>query len=114
MHSLEKSIEDNWTTLKLFIMAAAEETVGRGRKKQPEWFEESAEVLIPLTAAKNEAYAAYLRSNTQDKKKEFRRHERTAKKAIDKAKEERVCRVATQGEKAAKDGRTRWICISRL
>ena len=114
MHSLEKSIEDNWTTVKVSIMAAAEEIVGRGRKKQPEWFEESAEVLASLIAAKNEAYAAYLRSNTQAKKKEFKRHQRTVKKAIDKAKEEWVCRVATQGEEAAKDGRTRWMYIRRL
>ena len=114
MHSLEKSIKDNWTTVKFSIMAAAEETVSRGRKKQPEWFEESAELLTPLIAAKNEAYAAYLRSNTQAKKKEFRRNQRTVKKAIDKAKEEWVRRVATQGEEAAKDGRARWMCIRRL
>ena len=36
------------------------------------------------------------------------------KKAIDIAKEEWVCRVATQGKEAAKDGQTRWICIRRL
>lgn len=36
------------------------------------------------------------------------------KKAVDKAKEEWVRRVATQGEEAAKDGRTRWKCIRKL
>ena len=113
-HSLEKSLEHNWTIVKSSIVAAAEETVGRGRRKQPEWFEENADFLTPLIAAKNEAHSAYLRSNTQAKKKEFRQHQRTVKKAIDKAKEEWVCQVATQGEAAAKDGRTRWVCIRRL
>ena len=74
--------------MKSSIMAAAEETMGRGRRKQPEWFEENADVLTPLIAAKNEAHSAYLRSNTQATKKEFRQHQRTVKKAIDKAKEE--------------------------
>ena len=36
------------------------------------------------------------------------------KKAVDKAKEEWVCRVATEGEEAVKDGRTRWKCIRKL
>lgn len=36
------------------------------------------------------------------------------KRAVDKAKEEWVCRVATQGEAATKDGQTRWKCIRRL
>ena len=31
-HSSKKSSEDNWTTVKFSLMAAAEETVGRGRR----------------------------------------------------------------------------------
>ena len=95
-------------------MAAAEETMGRGRKKQPEWCEENAEVLVPLIEAKNVAYAGYLRDDTQAKKKVFRQHQRAVKKAIDKAREEWICRVATLGEKATKDGQTRWKCIRML
>ena len=33
----------NWCTLKKCILAAAEESLGRGRKKQPEWFMEAAD-----------------------------------------------------------------------
>ncbi len=36
-------------------MSAAEKTIGRGRKRQPEWFEENEGELEPLIAAKNEA-----------------------------------------------------------
>jgi hypothetical protein len=52
IHSLETSIEENWDIVKSSIITAAEETVGRGRSKQPEWFKENAEVLTPLIAAK--------------------------------------------------------------
>ena len=45
-------------------MTAAEESVGRGKRKQPEWFEESSELLMPLIEAKNEAQLKALRSNT--------------------------------------------------
>ena len=113
-HSSETSMEDNWTTLKSSITAAAEESIGRGRRKQPEWFEESTEVLVPLVKAKNDAYATYLRENNQARKTEFRRHQRAVKRVVDKAKEEWVCRVATQREAATKDGQTRWKCIRRL
>ena len=87
-HSLETSTEDNWTTVKLSTTAAAEESVGRERRNQPEWFEENTEVLTPLIVAKNKAYTVYLTKNTQTKKKEFRKHQRIVKKAVDKAKEE--------------------------
>ena len=50
-HSLETSTEDNWTTVKLSITAAGE-SVGRGRRNQPKWFEENTEVLTPLIVAK--------------------------------------------------------------
>lgn len=68
-HISVRSTTDNWATVKLFIEATAEETLGRGRRKQLEWFADSAKVLVSLIEAKNGAYAAYLRTNTQAKKK---------------------------------------------
>ena len=41
----------------------------------------------------------------------LRQHQRTVKKAIDKGKEEWVWQVATLGEKAAKDGPTRYSVL---
>ena len=36
-------------------MSAAEKTVCRGKRMQPEWFEESAEELMPLIEKKSRA-----------------------------------------------------------
>ena len=46
------SIECNWDALKSCIVSAAEEVVGRGKRKQPDWFEDSEELLSPLIKAK--------------------------------------------------------------
>ena len=45
--------EENWKAVKSCIISAAEKTIGRGKWKQPEWFEEDVEELIPLIEAKN-------------------------------------------------------------
>ena len=44
----EGSTECNWDALKSCIVSAAEEVVGRGKRKQPDWFEDSEELLSPL------------------------------------------------------------------
>ena len=97
-HNDDDTAERNWDALKYCIVTVAEESVGRGKRKQPEWFEESSELLVPLIEAKNEAQLKALRSNTTANRKIFRRHQRAVKAAVDKAKEDRICRVAREGK----------------
>ena len=42
----ESTPEANWETIKSCIVSAAEEEIGRGKRKQPEWFEENQEELM--------------------------------------------------------------------
>lgn len=51
--------------------------------------------------------------NTVTAKKEFRRHQRVVKQAIDAAKEW-ICGVSDDAEKAKKDGRERWMYVRKL
>ena len=55
-----------------------------------------------------------IQCNTSANRKEFRRHQRKVKVAVDNAKEEWICRVAKEGEAAKKDGCTRWKSIRKL
>ena len=55
-----------------------------------------------------------LRSNSVTSRKEFRKQQRIFKLAVDKAKEEWIRRIASEGEKVKKDGRTRWDSIRKL
>ena len=60
---------------------------------------------MPLIVAKNEAHLKALHSNTAADQKEFRKHQRIVKEAVEKAKEDWMCRVAKEAEAAVKDGR---------
>ena len=100
--------------MKSCIVAAAEKIVDWEKRRQPERFEESAEVLTPLIETKNEAHNRMLRTNSQAARKEFRQQQRTVNRAVDKAKEEWIRRVAMEGEAAVKDGRTRWESIRKV
>lgn len=72
----EETIEEKWRRMSMCIMSAAEEVVGRGGRKHPEWFDACADVLSPLIKAKNVAYSRYIRSNSQAHKSEFRKCQR--------------------------------------
>ena len=92
------STKCNWDVLKSCIVSASEEVVGRGKRKQPDWFEDSEELLPPLIKAKDDAHLRMIQCNTLANRKEFRRHQRKVKVAVDNAKEEWICRVAKEGE----------------
>lgn len=64
--------KENWEVLKTCITTAADETLGRGRTKQPEWLEDSWEYLIPVIDAKNRVHVRALQSCLPADKKEFR------------------------------------------
>ena len=63
---------------------------------------------------KNVAQKRMLQNNSTANRKEFSRQQRLVKEAIQPAKEKWILRVASEGEKASKDGRTRWNCIRNL
>ena len=113
-HDSSKSLSDNWRALKSCIVSAAEAAIGRGRKKQPEWFLDAADTLRPLLDQKNTAHNRFLQMNSVATKKEFRRCQRKVKRAVDAAKEEWISKVASEAEKAKKDGRQRWTCVRQL
>lgn len=114
-HDSESAAEHNWETLKNCILKSGEEVlVGRAKKTHPDWFVENRDTLQPLIEAKDKAHHQMIQSNTVSRCKEFRKHQRKVKVAVDKAKEEWITRTAQEGEKAVKDGRTRWKSIRKL
>ena len=96
------------------MVSAGEVAVGRGGKKQPDWFADSADTLQPLLDEKNAAYDRFLQAKSPSSNKEFRRHQRIMKCAVDTAKEDWICKVASDAEKAKKDGQQRWMCVRQL
>ena len=82
-----RSSEENWNELKHRMVSAAEESIGRGKKRMPEWFEENADQLLPLLDAKDEAHSRMLAANSDSSKRDFRKKQRAVKKAVDSARE---------------------------
>ena len=113
-HVLECPAQQNWNTLKCCIVSAAEAVLGRGKKRQPDWFIQAADMLQPLLQAKQRAHNKMLHTNSTTNKREFRRHQRAVKHAVDSAKEKWICKVAEEAERAKTDGRTRWASIRHL
>ena len=87
--------------------------MGRGRKKQPDWFVKAADTLQPLLDVYWKSYEVLQVDNTVNRRK-FRKHQRTVKCAVDAAKEEWISELANIAEKARKDGKQRWTCIRQL
>ena len=69
---------------------------------------------MSIIVAKNEAHLKALQSNATADREEFRKHQRMLKKAVEKAKEDWICRVAKEVEVSVKDDRARWDSIRRL
>ena len=55
----EGTAEEYWNHLRSCITSSAEESIGRGVRSNPEWFEESFNVLKPLIEKKNQALASW-------------------------------------------------------
>ena len=113
-HEVDGTAESNWEIVKSCIYKAGEDIIGRERKHQPDWFLENAKSLKPLIESKNRAHNQMIRANSVASRKEFRKQQRTVKLAVDKAKEEWIKHIASEGEKEKKDGRTRWNNIRKL
>ena len=113
-HDPECPAEETWNTIKTCLIQASESTIGKKRKKQPDWFLENADRLAPLIATKNSAHQKFLKDSSFANKKEFRRCQRVVKAAVDAAKDEWVYNTAKEAEAAVKDSRVRWGCIQKL
>ena len=87
-HNTENPIDHSWNILKSCIISAAKEEVGRGRRRQPEWFLDAADTLRRLLEAKHAALNKVLQGNITANRRAFRRQQRLVKDAVDKAKEE--------------------------
>ena len=106
--------EDNWKELQSCTEASAEDSIGRGFRSNPEWFEDSYSELKPLIHKKNDTYRKFLQVGTRSHRSAFKRLQQMVKKAVVKAKENWVNKVATEGEAARRDGQVRWGSIRQL
>jgi len=104
----ECSAEECWNQLQSGIISSTEQCIGRGYRSNSEWFEDNADTLKPLIDIKNEALQKYLQRDTRSRKRFFHQCQQAVQKAVNKAKEEWIKKVASDAEAAVKDGKLRW------
>ena len=104
--------EECWNQLRSGIISSAEECIGRGYRSNP--LEDNVHILKPLIDNKNEALQKCLQRDTRSRKHFFHQCQRAVQKAVNKAKEDWIQKVASDAEAAFKDGKVRWNNIHRL
>ena len=71
-------------------------------------------MLTSLIEENNQARSRCLQVGTRSHKETYRRLQHKVQKAITDAKSKWIFKVATEGEEAVKDGKTKWDCIHKL
>ena len=98
-HCVNDQPEYNWERLKKCVVEAAEDYLGRAGKRQPDWFLDFTDTLMPLVATKRRAHCRFLRNHNT---------------SVDEAKEAWVSRVTREAELERKNGKQRWTSIRKL
>ena len=105
------SIEEKWKSIKSALCESAELVLGRVKRGNPDWFQESSHLLKPLFEERNRLYTKWLGSGKEDDKKRFLRLRREAKRGAREAKNSWFLRKAAEAQKGQHGGKVVWRCI---
>ena len=108
------SIEKKWTSVKSALCEAAEATIGREKRRQVDWFRESAPIIRPLFQRRNALYNKWLSSGQVSDKEEFKEARKKAQKAIKEAKNNWFSLKAKEAQGGVKSGKVVWKCIREI
>ena len=94
-------------------MTSAVKVVGCGYRRQPDWLLEGERQLLPLLAAKRQAWDQVLCDDSSSSHQRFRQCERRVKCAVQDAKEAWIKKTA-EAANVDQDGKGRCGCIKQL
>ena len=100
--------------MKSALCEAAEATIGREKRRQVDWFRESAPIIHPLLQKRNALYNKWLSSGKVTDKEKFKEARKKAQKAIREAKDNWFSRKATEAQGGVNGGRVVWKCIREI
>ena len=99
------SIDKKWTSVKSALYEAAEATIGREKRRQADWFRESAPTIRPLAQKRNALYNKWLSSGKVSDKDELKEACKKAQKAIREAKNNWFLLKAKEGQGGVNGGK---------
>ena len=92
----------------------ADQVIGTGRKRSPDWFQEKSELLTHRVQLKNQAQYKYLRQVTRASRRRFLACQRAVQKAVRVAKSDWTESVASAAVSVAASGCTIWDSVEKL
>ena len=114
--STDCTIEDRWTVLQSALVTAAEKHLGTTKRRQPDWFADSQEVLSPLIDERRHAYNSWVQSGSPSDHAKFKKVRSKARAAVRCAKTRWLECLAAQAEasRTAHDGKKLWDAIKSI
>ena len=108
---VDGSVEEKWGVLRSAMTGAADEVLGKARRRNPDWFVESKEDLKPLLQRRNDCYRKWLATGRNEDMVRFREVRSAARKAIREAKNRWFQSKAEEAERERFSGKKVWRCI---
>ena len=108
------SVECKWEKFRSAITEVSDKLLGHSKRRQPDWFLESSDVLKPYLMARNDAYRMWLSSSRREDLMKFKQARSTARRVARKAKNEWFQLKAEQIERQCFGGKDVWKNIRDL
>ena len=105
---IDGSVQDKWSVVRSALTETADDVLGRVRRYQPDWFQESMEELKPLLQQRNDAYKKWLATKRTADLCRFREARNAARKAI---RNSWFQEKAEEAEREHFGGKKVWKCI---
>ena len=105
------SIEEKLESVKSTLCESAELVLGRAKRRNPDWFQESSHLLKPLFEERNRLYTKSLGTGREDDERKFLRMRREARRGAREAKNDWFLRTATEVQRGRHGGKVVWWCI---
>ena len=93
------NLEDKWRVMRAALVDTAEAVLGKVKKRQPDWFQDSEDHLTPYLQARNCAYRKWLDSSDRQDLMSFREARGRSKREVRRAKEKWLKRKADEAER---------------
>ena len=107
----EGTINEKWTTVRSALVKTAENLLGLAGRRQPDWFQESIDVLKPYIQLRNSKYAKWLATKKQEDLNSFKQTRREVRSVIRNAKNNWFKRKAEEVQKERFGGKKVWKSI---
>ena len=107
----DSPIDDQWNALSSALTEAAKTILGTEKRKKPDWFLDSAEIIEPLLSKRNQLYSRWLSTGLERDKKKFTDARRSARQAVRMAKNDWFKKKAEEAHTGRFSGKTVWKCI---